>query len=950
MNNFFALLFLIVVSSVFNPIFSQVTLSGEVKDKNGVPLSGAHIDLQPTNEFAITNMQGLYEINGVPSGTYKLTISYIGVKTYFETVEVGEEDLSFSVTLEDDPLNLQNVVVTGTFDPRYQLESSTAVTILDSKTIKNVVPRGSADLLQLIPGTFTDPSAGEVFTKVYTRGVSASAEDDIGWYYVSLQEDGLPVSLVQHSYYGPEIFQRTDITTSKVEAVRGGSAAITALNGPGGIYNFISRGPKDNFGGEVRLQGGVQGESNPLYRVDGIVEGPLGKNWFYSFGGHYRYDDGARNTDYAFSKGGQVKFNLLKKYDKGHIKFYGKILDDFTNRYTGVAATNWNDPVAAFGQDFNTTALMMPAFSSNIPDARRIDEGATNAFDPSQGVHAQDWAFGVAILHDLGNDWSVRFNLKHSRKNANWQTAISNVRVSLDNFLVSALSRDFGLLFSGDFSAFGNLVFRDARTGNELANINNFGSLNIFQGEAPSFEYLTDGRLPNDAIMGTASWLKQIGANEWMNQLTLRKKSEKHDITFGIASGFSDSDLYTQGSLGYATYEPNPRMLRVSVENPGQPIIALSDENGLGNYGGLFFDNSRADVKQIAFFANDRWRIVDKLHLDLGFRYETVGHSGSKDRSGTFDGDGGVDGNPLTYYDNDILVPVGVDEFDFDYNYLSFSTALNYKFSGHTAVFSRYSSGNKAPELNYYFNNFANVPINQKGEVQEINQFELGLKHIKKEFSATVTAFLSQLKNVGVADFELDDQSGNIFYTPVQLNDSRTLGLEWESAYTPLSYLTFTFNGVLQNPVATKWTVYDAADSFDTADDTILDYSDNTLPFNPKLMFNLGAEYQENRLNGFVRWQFMGEREGNAANAFQLPAYSVFNLGLGYDIAQNISADLTVTNLFNSAGLANFFGDNSFGASANGTTSDFIQANQDASFIVVPVLPRGSALRVSYRF
>ena len=162
--------------------------------------------------------------------------------------------------------------------------------------------------------------------------------------------------------------------------------------------------------------------------------------------------------------------------------------------------------------------------------------------------------------------------------------------------------------------------------------------------------------------------------------------------------------------------------------------------------------------------------------------------------------------------------------------------------------------------------------------------------------------------------------------------------------------MTFRFNGTLQKGIATNCTVYDAPGSVDEADDQLLDFSDNDLPFNPNLMFNLGAEYQKDKWNGFLRWQFMGEREGNVANAFQLAAYSIFNAGLGYDLNRNLSLDLLVTNLFNSEGLANFFGANSFGASANGATADFIQANPDASFVVVPVLPRGSMLRLSYRF
>lgn len=936
MNKGFFLMLLL--ATFYNPIFSQVTISGEVKDQQGAPLAGAHVVLEPSNNFSVTDLQGFFEIPNVASGDYLLTITYVGIKTYSDTIAVGTEDLSLSMTLEDDLLNLDNVVVTGTFEPRAQLSSSTAITTLRSEALQQVFPRGTADVLQAIPGTFTDPSAGEVFTKVYARGISASAEDDIGWYYVSLQEDGLPISLVQHSYYTPEIFHRMDLTTAKVEAIRGGSASITALNAPGGIYNFISHGTRDRFGGEVQVQGGLQGENNPLLRVDGTFGGPIGNNWFFNVGGHYRRDDGARNTDFTFSKGGQLKFNVIKKNKRGYLKFYGKVLDDFTNRWTGVAATNWDDPSAAFGQDFNSTALMMPGFQANIPDGRRLAGGGTNGFDPSQGVHAQDLALGFDLLQDLGRDWSIRYNIKFSHKNADWQTSISNAFVSLNDPLA--------YFISGAGFPIGQVVFRDARSGSELARLDNSG---ILAGE--SIQYLGGGALPNDAIMGTSAWYKENKADEWMDQLTLRKQWEKHDLNMGFASGFSDTSLFTQGSFAYVTYEPNPRMLRVTLENPDEPVVALSDANGVSNYGGLFFVNSRADVQQLAAFANDRWKIQDRLYLDLGLRYETINHEGSKDRFAPSGQDGGVDGDPNTAYDSGVIAPTGEqDVFDFDYSYLSYSAGLNYQFQDDAAVFARFSSGNKAPELSYYFNNFSNVPINQKGEIQKIKQAEIGLKFNRQDFSLTTTAFWSQLKDIGTTNFEFDPEDNSIFYTPVQFNNSRTIGLEWESAYSPFSCLTFRFNGTLQNPIATKWTVYDAAGTVDATDDTTVDFSDNVLPFNPKLMFNLGTEYQKEKVNAFLRWQFMGEREGNVANAFQLPSYSIFNAGLGYAINQHLSANLLVTNLFNSEGLANFFGANNFGANANGVTSDFIQANPNASFVVVPVLPRGTMIKLNYRF
>ena len=935
MFNTIRVFFFLGISMICN-VYAQHTISGEVKDQSGRPLENVNVTLIPHDISTITNSSGIFTISNVPSGECIITLSHLGFRTLRQNLKLTQGGLNVSFVLNEDLLNLQTIVVTGTFDPRTQFNSNTAVSQLNSETIQQVYPQGTASLLQNITGTFTDASAGEVYTKVYTRGISASAEDDMGWYYVSLQEDGLPVSLVQHSYYSPDLFHRADLTTKKIEAIRGGSSAITALNAPGGIYNFISHDIRHHLGGDIQLSGGAQGSTNYLHRIDGSLGGPIGNNWFLNVGGHYRSDDGARDTNFKFSNGGQFKFNLTKTFNDGYLKFYGKLLDDRTNRWTGVAATNWEDPSPAFGQDFSSTALLMPDYNAAIPDGRYLAQNKSNGFNPSRGVHARDLALGVALLIDLGNQWTLRNNFKFSSKKANWQTSISNAFVSLND--------PTAYFVSGADFPIGQVVFKDALTGSELARVDNSG---ILAGQ--SAQYLSGGMLPNDAIMGTSAWYKDMAADEWMDQLTIRKQTEHHDITTGMAFGFSNPSLFTQGSFAYVTYEPNPRMLQVTLENPGNPVIQLSDSNGVSNYGGLFFVNAEAQVSQIAAFVNDRWTISHSTSLDLGLRFETIRHNGHKDRYSPFSQDGGLDGNNSTAFDNGVLAPTGQkDPFNFNYNYLSFSGGINHQLNEQLTMFARISKGHKAPELNYYFNNFDNVPINEKGQIQDISQIEIGTKFGGRDVSFTSTLFWSELKNIGIANFEYDQSNNSIFYTPILFNTSRTLGLEWESVYIVSRHVAFHFNGIIQDPKASKWNIYDAAGTVDTNDDTIIDYSGNIVPFNPKIMFNMSSDYRSNKVSGFLKWQFMGNRYGNVSNGFKLPSYSVFNAGTGYSLSTNLSVSLIVNNLFNSKGLANFFGANTFGANANGATPEYIAANPNASFVVFPILQRSALLKINY--
>lgn len=918
-----------------NIIFAQKQIKGVVLDIKNKPVTYAVVSIKGTNINTYTNHKGEYNLNDVEQ-IINIKIFKLGYKSIEKRLDVSKNSV-FNFTLKELYENLNTVVVTGTFDERTQLESSTSTSVLTSNQLDKIVSKGTADLLRNVPGTFIDASAGEVFTKVYSRGVSASAEDDLGWYYTSLQEDGLPVSLIQHSYYGPDLFYRNDITTSRVEAIRGGSASITAMNAPGGIYNFISLNKTKSFGGKAQLTSGVQGDNNLYNKLEFALHGNLENDWFYNIGGHYRNDEGARNVDFTFSEGGQIKLNFIKKNDFGYFKIYGKVLHDKTNRWNGVTASNWNNPTAAFGQNFNTTSQLLPSINATIPDGRYLDEQKSNSFDPSQGVLVKDFVVGFDFSQTLANDWTVKNNIKISNKSANWQTSISNAFVSLNNPLAYFIT-------GADFPI-GKIVFNDANTGNELAQLGNSG---VLVGQSSIY---TNGKLPNDGLLGVAGWFKDTKSTEVMDHLVFNKKWQQHNLNTGIDFGYADMKHYTQSSFIYATYENNPKALVVTLENPGTDVIALSDEHGVSNYGGLFFENTSANLYQTALFINDLWDVTDELQLDAGIRFETISHQGNKYRSEPFSQNGGYDGNSQTDYDNGILQSNGTnDQFNFEYNYLSYSIGVNYKLEENLNVFTRYSKGNKAPEFDYYFNNFGNVPVPKKGEIQEVYQSEVGVKYNSPNMFVTGTAFLSELNNIGTTDFEFDEGTNTIFYTPTQFNSSRTYGFEFESMYKPLDFLRFNLNGVYQNAKSKDWTLYNTQGTSETTDDEIVNYNNQKLPYNPDLMFNFKTTFEQEAFYAFLDFQYMGERQGNIANGFTLPSYYTFNFGTGYAFNSSLNLSANITNLFNSDGLAGFYGPNSFGASSNDVTPEYVVNNPDQNFIVVPILPRGMFLKLNYQF
>ena len=238
----------------------------------------------------------------------------------------------------------------------------------------------------------------------------------------------------------------------------------------------------------------------------------------------------------------------------------------------------------------------------------------------------------------------------------------------------------------------GQIDFRDTQSGEVIASVNNFGILNVFQGLPPEFEYL-QGSLPNDALMGIAPWKKLDEATEVMYQFKADKTIGKHSISMGLYGANSSVESFTSASFAYATYEPEPRMLYTTWTDFSGNTVELSDPTGISNYGGLLYRQGEADVSQLSFFLNDQWEAFDALTIDAGIRYDIQGHEGRKFRAAPNFAVGGIDADTLTAYDNSVLLATGqADDFDFTYDYLSYSIGANYQLNNQSDLFARFTS------------------------------------------------------------------------------------------------------------------------------------------------------------------------------------------------------------------------------------------------------------------
>ena len=737
------------------------------------------------------------------------------------------------------------------------------------------------------------------------------------------------------------MFHRPDGTVTRLEAIRGGSAATAAANSPGGIFNFISGTGSSAFAGSVKTSTGIQGDNNGILRTDLNIGGPLGRSdWVYNVGGFYRYDKGARDLPFTANKGGQVKANIVKKHRWGLLKFYGKALNDQVIFYKQLPVADLDKAKPFAGFNLKTSSLIVDV-ANRVPSA--ADPAATRGYDAGDGIQVGHYAVGAEFYRQLANGWRLANNFKYG------YFQFDHFQSSGHNLLstVSAPNRIHRL--SNDM--FNSYAYRDAKTGQVVAQYENGALVGASQ--------------LGDKVLLTLAKTVTYRVHDVIDQVTLSRTLGQHQFTAGGYFGYGDIDNSLNLDFVLGRFEPNPRLLLLSHPNPfadqpGQPAqLQFTDDKGYFAYGFGTYTNFGGSSRIQALFVNDVWQVGDKLNLDLGLRLEASAHRGKKERWELPTGVDslsqlplGLDGDHTTFYDEFFKTGSGdFFDFDFSYAYWSGSLGLNYKIKDNLAAYSRLTRGIKAPEMTYYINNFVNADF-EKGFEEEIIQAESGVKLNTRLLSLSLIGFYSRLDNI---PFQLLVVSGDVGqFTPATFNSARTIGLEVEAALRPVESVEIDLIATIQDPQFINFNYYNInRTGSDFSDDFIEKFDGNTINEVPRISFDLTPSYHRGGFSFLLNWKYTGERQANRRNTLKLPAFNQFSAGITAKLSQRLSATVRVNNIFNTIGLMNFEGVGIPGTTGEDITPALIEnviVPQNRPYFVRPTLPRSATVSLSANF
>lgn len=147
--------FLFLLMAVQLPA-QDLSVKGTVTDTAGEPIIGAAVQVEGTSNGTITDLDGNYTLNNVPSGAH-LVFSYVGMET--QKVAVNGRT-TVNATLKEDAIQLEETVVIG-YGSIKKSDLTGAVSVVKTEDFKNRNVTSVGDALQgAAPGVTVRSSGG----------------------------------------------------------------------------------------------------------------------------------------------------------------------------------------------------------------------------------------------------------------------------------------------------------------------------------------------------------------------------------------------------------------------------------------------------------------------------------------------------------------------------------------------------------------------------------------------------------------------------------------------------------------------------------------------------------------------------------------------------------------------------------------------------------------------
>jgi outer membrane receptor for ferrienterochelin and colicins len=263
----------------FSLLHAQHDLSIVITDSlSSEKLFGATVLIENTTIGGVTNADGAVVINNIPSGNYRLVISYVGyVKKYLNLTVPLTDNLPVQLMLQKETTELEEIIVTSTRVHSRVEETPIKVEVLgmeDMNEENSIKPGNVASIIGDLSGIQIQPvSAVSGNSVVRMQGLDSK--------YTLLLRDGMPAFGGLSG--GLNILQIPPLDLKQIEIIKGPASTLFGGGAIAGLINFITKEPTDKQEIDFTLNQSTLKETNANTYISGKINDKLG---YTLFGGY----------------------------------------------------------------------------------------------------------------------------------------------------------------------------------------------------------------------------------------------------------------------------------------------------------------------------------------------------------------------------------------------------------------------------------------------------------------------------------------------------------------------------------------------------------------------------------------------------------------------------------------------------------------------------------------
>ena len=383
-----AVLFVSFIVVLVSGSFGQTNrISGVVEDSGGRAVPGASVVLVDrvtgADRTATTDSEGQFIFDGVPAGSYEVTVTATGFAVLTRTVNTTE---ATKIILEPRPIE-DEVTVTATRTQILTSETAVPVSVVDRESIERRGVNTISDIFRTLPGTSTT-NEGAFQVRPRIRGLESNRVlilidgERLNNSRTSTGQSGIETGLVETS----------QIET--VEVVRGSGSVLYGTDALAGTINIITRDTPPRRDNGFRFGGGVDTfySSNENGRRGNLFVNGSGK--YFAFRVAQSME---RFDNYFAGEAPSSQYDLLRAEDL-QITDDGEVLNSQSH------GSNSQATLRFFINDTNTLKL-------NYERRRAGNIGSAGLAGANTGVPGLVGVFGANFPFNNRDKFNVRYDV-----------------------------------------------------------------------------------------------------------------------------------------------------------------------------------------------------------------------------------------------------------------------------------------------------------------------------------------------------------------------------------------------------------------------------------------------------------------------------------------------------------------------------------------------------------